>query len=152
MERDYNLICDRCKRNAATHFTKISFNGYMYEELLCDRCFYEKNESPRDFVQSLAAEESCPDCGTTESDIENSAYVGCAECYSHFRAELLPRIQSYHGTTRHIGKRPSAPKGSQQSTERDNLYRMYNIALAEGRNEDAKKIMEYIKGGRRGDR
>ena len=43
----------------------------------------------------LGAERRCPSCGKTLSEIRKTGYLGCADCFDHFRYELIPVIDRF---------------------------------------------------------
>lgn len=118
------MLCERCHRNAATTILTQTVNGHTTTEHLCAECAYQSgftglfNGFP--FSQILSgmnraartSTKRCPKCGATLQEIVNSGHLGCADCYTTFRSELMPTIQSIHGKAAHIGKKPksSIPK------------------------------------------
>jgi len=49
---------------------------------------------------------SCPYCKTRISDLLETGYVGCSECYNVFGEELMNMIYNFQKATKHVGKRP----------------------------------------------
>lgn len=43
----------------------------------------------------------CPNCGITLQQLRQTSHLGCAECYRHFRQQILPAVQRMQGTLRH---------------------------------------------------
>ena len=47
----------------------------------------------------------CSCCDSSFADIAESGKVGCANCYTQFKEELLPYLKRIHGSVKHNGKR-----------------------------------------------
>ena len=85
---------------------------------------------------------SCPNCGTTLADFRRTGLLGCAECYSAFRTEVLAAVRQVQGRMRHTGKVPTAEASNKYALviEQDQLYEGLAHALRDGRYADADKI------------
>ena len=122
------MICQNCGKNEATTHVKRVVNGDTTEMHLCAECAQHLGYGDifsgfglnlddffggflGDTMQKLAApaEQKCPKCGSTFSDIVKSGRLGCGECYRTFYDKLLPSIQRIHGRIKHNGKQVSAP-------------------------------------------
>lgn len=44
---------------------------------------------------------NCPGCGVSLQQLRQTSLLGCAECYRHFREDLLATIQRMQGTVQH---------------------------------------------------
>ncbi len=116
------MLCQRCKKEAATfHLTEI-VKQETRERHLCDGCAQTEGlaikQSPVDLSGMLAqfvlqpgiqelAQLSCPKCKMTFVEFRSSGLLGCAEDYDAFERALLPLIERAHeGNTRHTGKTP----------------------------------------------
>lgn len=61
--------------------------------------------------QSVEPEDKgCPNCGCTLQEINQKGKVGCSNCYVHYKDVLEPLLNKLHGSTKHVGKRPSEEK------------------------------------------
>ena len=72
--------------------------------------------------EAVRAEKSCPACGMTMSEFRRTGLLGCAYCYSAFRAELydtVRKMHGIHGEVRHRGKRPEASAEEKYDSARD---------------------------------
>jgi protein arginine kinase activator len=49
---------------------------------------------------------SCPTCGATLSEFQESGRLGCPSCYQVFTDELNALFTRIHGSTEHGGKHP----------------------------------------------
>ena len=49
----------------------------------------------------------CPKCKTRLSDVEETMFVGCTNCYKLFKDLIDRSAYRYHGRLGHIGKVPS---------------------------------------------
>ncbi len=123
------MLCQNCGKNEATTHVKRVVNGDTTETHLCAECAQHLGYGDifsgfglnlddffggflGDSVQKLAApaEQRCPKCGNTFSDIVSSGRMGCSDCYRTFYDRLLPSIQRIHGRIKHNGKQAPAVK------------------------------------------
>ena len=103
------MLCEKCgKANATTHI-KTVVNGVMREMNLCGHCAAQEgytniqHNSLAGMLASMFGEISsasrvstetrCPVCGAAFSDIAKNGRMGCSECYSVFKQELLPYLK-----------------------------------------------------------
>ena len=49
---------------------------------------------------------TCPQCKTRLSDLLETGYVGCSNCYKVFAKDLYNVIYNYHKADVHVGKKP----------------------------------------------
>jgi protein arginine kinase activator len=123
------MLCDRCKRREATiHITKI-MNGKRIDLNLCSVCAHEQGQLGQqgdfnifddDFFRKMVYPDSpkgdetelqCPTCGMTYSEFNRSGKLGCPDCYTTFREELVPLLRRIHGHSKHAGKVPNRGTG-----------------------------------------
>lgn len=106
------MLCTKCgKRPAAVHM-KQRLNGQEIEEYLCEECAeslwsFGTLDLNKLFSSHFAAPRStltCPGCGMSLADFNNSGRLGCSQCYQSFASQLLPVINKFHGVKRHVGK------------------------------------------------
>lgn len=116
------MLCENCKKNSATTHIHTVINGVVTDKNLCGYCaaklgYSSFSHNPlANMLASMLGEvghskldtKRCECCGSSFSDIAETGKVGCAECYSAFKEELLPYIKRLHGSTSHIGKKPSS--------------------------------------------
>ena len=88
----------------------------------------------------------CPNCGTTLDDFHRSGLLGCATCYTVFRAEVLSAVRYVQGRPCHLGKKPETQAGSkyQLVIEQDQLYESLAQAYRDGRFADAEKMQQRL--------
>lgn len=116
------MLCQNCGKNEATTHIKQIVNGDTTQMHLCAGCaehlgygdiFSGFGFNLEGFFSGLlgenmpmltGAEEKCPKCGSTFSDIAKSGKIGCADCYRKFYDKLLPSLQRIHGKIKHTGK------------------------------------------------
>ena len=53
----------------------------------------------------------CPHCGHTWVRFQQSSRLGCARCYTAFRARLVPLLAGFHRHASHLGKTPASGRG-----------------------------------------
>jgi protein arginine kinase activator len=150
----------------ATHHITELVKSEPHEVHLCEECFHnfmqnsESNEAGLTgggLIKSttglgeaeLEALEKlvCPTCKITFREFRNQGRLGCAQCYSAFREELLPLLENIHGDTRHCGKFPKrAPDDSQKRYQLIKLRNDLRLAIAEESYEEAARIRDQIHG------
>jgi len=64
-----------------------------------------KNEMAEEEI-IFSEELTCPNCKTRISDLRETGYVGCAQCYEVFGREISDMIYNFHKSANHVGKRP----------------------------------------------
>lgn len=115
------MLCENCKKNEATTHIKTVINGKVTSKNLCSYCAAKLgyNHFGHDSLANMLAsvfsdmesdglpEKRCNCCHSRFSDIAETGRVGCAECYKTFKDELMPYIKRLHGSTSHVGKKPS---------------------------------------------
>jgi protein arginine kinase activator len=55
-------------------------------------------------METVAHEETCPECGLTRRELYAEGQMGCARCYEVFAAEVERALMEIHGKSVHIGK------------------------------------------------
>lgn len=122
------MFCDVCdKRNAVINVTRV-INGQKSIVNLCESCankytdgftigsgeysfdnFLSKiiNSNPYSVgqMQTTPETDSCPTCGLSYQNYQDSGRLGCWNCYRHFSPRLEPIFKKIHGSTHHQGKR-----------------------------------------------
>ncbi len=168
------MLCENCKKRTATVFYNENLNGKTRSYSLCGECaakLREKGEleditsmigsfadpfsglhddlfggffgMPKQ--KALGAAKKCPDCGSTYAEIAKSGRVGCPRCYTVFREELAPSIQSVHGTTTHTGTVPSRHRAKMERAEQlKGLKRSLREAIQKEDFEEAARLRDEI--------
>jgi len=54
---------------------------------------------------------ACPQCHYEFKQFQDSNRLGCAACYPHFRAQVLPLLARFHRHASHLGKVPQQAAG-----------------------------------------
>lgn len=75
----------------------------------------------------------CKRCKTRLSDLLETGYVGCEDCYSMFEKDVLPMIYDFHKAVRHTGKRPEIieTKAAKQKQIEELLKRQAEASASE---------------------
>lgn len=117
------MMCEKCKKHPATTHIKTVVNGRLSEINLCSFCAAEEgygsfgklslaNMLASMFGDSIeggkTTKERCSCCQSTFADIVESGRVGCSECYTVFRKELMPSLNRLHGKVKHVGQVPES--------------------------------------------
>lgn len=156
------MMCEKCGKYPATTHIKTVVNGVLSEKNLCSHCAatYGYGASANAglagmlasmlgdvIVSKPASAKKCPVCGSTFSDIAKRGKAGCTECYTTFKAELLPYLKRVHGSTKHMGKVPNnAPLAVVPKEETIESLRMeLNNLVAEEKYEQAAVIRDKIR-------
>jgi protein arginine kinase activator len=120
------MRCDAChEREAVVHLTQIA-DDQIAQVHLCEKCAAEKGvetgtalaKTPLGgFLAQLSVqlpavpgggEVRCPGCGAALADFRETGRLGCAECWTTFRAPLTDLVRRLHGAVRHTGERYAA--------------------------------------------
>ncbi|ORC34447.1 hypothetical protein B4O97_12455 [Marispirochaeta aestuarii] len=116
------MKCELCNENdAVIHIQQIVGNEAK-EIHLCEKCAHENGISSNsdkielslnellngliDFSSRPRRQDTCPTCGGRLKDFRKSGMVGCADCYTTFRDEIVSYLEESVGTVKHAGKYP----------------------------------------------
>lgn len=100
------MKCDMCREGVAVIFVQQISKNSSIELHLCESCAKTRGFSTtenkidislggifHDMVANPASKSAkdaaCPVCGFTLQDIRKQLRVGCADCYQHFRGEIV---------------------------------------------------------------
>lgn len=147
------MLCQRCKKNAATENYVEIINGEKFESHLCAKCsselYGELHSKMSENVcawlfGSSAPKKVCPVCGTTYADYERSGLLGCASCYDVFKEELMPAIKAIQGKVEHVGKVETNNDDLGLHRRLKSLQVQLEAALREKRYVDAGRLNKRI--------
>ena len=144
------MLCQHCKKNTATYNRVDDINGEVFKTHLCQSCYLKlfgglnSLNSVGDinallFGSPSKRRKTCPVCGTTYADYEQTGLLGCASCYDVFKEELLPAIDRIHGKTQLVGKRGT-------NNDDHGLYR--RLKALQEQLEVALRNKQYVEAGR----
>lgn len=148
------MKCQNCANKVAMlHITEI-LSDQNYEEMhLCDDCaqkyLYTAANGKKEIASSdeiKPAEKSCGHCGIKFVDFRNGGRLGCPHDYEVFQSELLPLLESIHGSSRHSGKCPA--RRSRLKDRRGELLRLkkqLDDCIAEEAYEKAAQLRDQIR-------
>ena len=152
------MLCQKCGKSEATTHIRSIVNGKIYERYLCDSCAANediKNSNLSQMLSSMFGEIEIPQksvarcscCGSTYLDVANSGKCGCPQCYFSFYEQLLPYIKRVHGSTEHIGKKPSKNTDEQNTAQEkiDHLTAKLKQYITEEKYEQAAVVRDEIK-------
>lgn len=155
------MMCENCGKNPATTHLKTVVNGVVHENHLCSYCAANGGYtnigglSLTNMLASMFGEsvsngkpisKRCDCCGASFSDIAQSGRVGCSECYTTFKNELLPSLNRLHGKAIHIGNVPSKEEKEQTSYEKIKLLKeKLAEAIKAEEFENAAKLRDEIR-------
>lgn len=148
------MMCDNCGKNPATTHLKTVINGMVKESHLCSYCAAKEGYGGfgklsftnmlasvlGDSMGSKSATKRCECCGASFSDIAQSGRVGCSECYTVFRDELMPSLNRLHGKTLHIGAAPEPIK--EEETKENKIKKLKGELAAAIEKEDFESAVQ----------
>jgi protein arginine kinase activator len=155
------MLCEKCKKKAATVLYKQTVNGVSEQMALCADCANKVSlgglfDDNFNFFGSLfekkprsADEKVCTLCGSTYDQIVRDGKVGCAKCYEVFADRLRPSIERIHGNSRHVGKKPKGDIKHDEHDEKkeklDRLRKELSEAVEQENFEQAAKLRDEIR-------
>ncbi len=156
------MMCDKCGKNPATTHIKTVVNGQLRQTNLCSYCAAKEgynNFGKLSLANMLASmfgesieegkttKERCSCCESSFADIVESGRVGCSECYTVFRKELMPSLNRLHGRVKHIGQAPNCVENIQKNNADivKSLKAQLEKAVATEEYEKAAKLRDEIR-------
>jgi protein arginine kinase activator len=153
------MKCHRCgAREAGVHWLEIS-GDTRHSVWLCADCAATGEREPAaaaipaplvSFLGSglgttagMAA--ACPGCGTTIEDVRRDNRLGCAQCYTVFRATILPLLARFHRHVSHVGKVPGGARPATQQAEISRLRLSLSKAVATEEFERAAGLRDRLR-------
>jgi protein arginine kinase activator len=151
------MICQKCKKAAATLCISQVVNNQKLDIYLCQNCANESaaaglkaavglmGQFPGPFIFGLGhdpyfkikSDARCDVCGKTFSEIRQDGKIGCAHCYEVFQDKLRPIIERIHKSAVHKGSCPANISEAYKTARRLDTLK---AALAEAvRNEEYEK-------------
>jgi protein arginine kinase activator len=172
------VTCQLCtKRPATSHLTELDPDSGQRQELhICATCIQrldlklEHGPPPIAVILGMKSDDAssakikvgdafppaglpkgddrCPHCGLAFSEFGSGKLFGCAHDYTAFGDKVETLLRNYHGTTRHIGRRPgSEPAGAKDkaAAHRVRLDAALRQALVNENYENAAKLRDELK-------
>jgi len=162
------MLCDICHKNEASIFITEIVNGQVTKRAYCEQCYKKREEALTSFpigiafmsaladLAGLTGEEekttrphhvrTCPKCGLTYRDFQQSGFVGCEHCWETFGTELEQILRRIHGSSSHHGKIPHGVSGKVKVTlEIKQLQEQLRSAVQREDFEVAAKLRDKIK-------
>jgi len=157
------MECDNCHNAPAKiHMTEIINENEKRERHLCEKCAEKlgltvKNFSISELLAGIAAGQlsqkdgdvadvACPSCGMTFAEFQGSGRFGCAEGYETFEDLVLPRLERFHDSTRHVGKSPRTGESARsQAGYVRSLRAQLKEAVSQEAYERAAKLRDEIR-------
>jgi len=117
------MLCEKCKKNAATVHMQQFIGGMKKEIHLCQECSFQMDmpisienifQGFLTSLQSMTATMSaknppvapCSRCGMTGEQFKSGGKLGCEACYQAFAKEIEALFKNVQSATRHEGKFP----------------------------------------------
>ena len=159
------MKCQKCNKSATFHITDLTGDGLLALHLCPDCAKHylqpeEEAEAPKitgvlsdqlkleQTAEDLKELDSkkCPICGISFYEFRQAGRLGCPHDYVFFGTELKPLLESVHGETIHVGKRPV--RGAYDSESQTELIRLrgeMKQAVSEENYEKAQEIRDRIR-------
>lgn len=159
------MKCQKCNKSATFHITDLTGDGLLALHLCPDCAKHylqpeEEAEAPKitgvlsdqlkleQTAEDLKELDSkkCPICGISFYEFRQAGRLGCPHDYVFFGSELKPLLESVHGDTVHVGKRPV--RGAYDSESQTELIRLrgeMKQAVSEENYEKAQEIRDRIR-------
>ena len=136
------MKCQKCDKLATFHITDLS-DSQVLALHLCQDCvqdYLQPEKKPKkaptvtniiskqlkigQTAEELAEldDKQCPICGISFFEFRQGGRLGCPNDYTCFYPELEPLLNNVHGSTEHIGKRPS--RGKHDTTSQTELIKL----------------------------
>ncbi len=156
------MLCEKCKKNAATIFYQQIINGEKRENHICEECAVKMQNGVsfdtifKGFLDSFIgmgsagytakSSFSCPTCKLSFDAFKQTGKVGCADCYNAFKEQLVPVLKNIQGSIRHSGKLPKKA-GAELYVKREleNLKNQLKRAVEKEEYEEAAKLRDKIR-------
>lgn len=163
------MLCEKCSKRTATTYIKRTVNGVTKEYHLCPECAAQlgfSNFSLFDdigdiwssffnntgFSHSALSTKRCKTCNSSFDEILESGKMGCPDCYSVFREEILPTLEKIHGNTEYKGGMPEGISVTKEpETEEEKLQADLKAAIENEEFEKAAEIRDKLKEMRKKD-
>ena len=159
------MLGTKCGKRQASVHVEQRLNGQKMEEYLCAQCAEElwgfgtlnlnKVFSSHFGAAQPSLARTCPGCGLSLAEFNSSGRLGCSQCYQSFAQPLLPVINKFHGTRRHIGKAKlhdqmgqlmQDPALANKNYEKLALEKQLNELVQLERFEEAAAVRDKIRG------
>ena len=103
--------------------------------------------APSPHTPQMGSGRRCPTCGMTESELQRTGRVGCADCYKTFEDILTPYIRKLQGATAHVGQAPKTAENPAQPVENpvDSLKAKLSEAVKQENYEEAARLRDEIR-------
>ena len=167
------MLCDDCGHHeAVVHIVQIGPQGRV-EKNLCEKCAAGYGElmpesQPRkimsvdDFLRGMFRQPgeqeekhrqegeplvlTCPNCGMSYADFQQTGKIGCSVCYGTFRRQLEPLLRRIHGTSTHSGKIPRRSGGTLElKQEIKRLRAELKEKVAQEEYEEAARLRDEVR-------
>ncbi len=156
-----HYVCQNCNQARATvHITETM--PEKHERHLCDECaekegvivkqHHPTNTILQEFIKHKAGigggeDHTCPECGLTFREFQQTGQFGCPNDYEVFREHLEPLMERAHeSATRHVGKVPhTADEVLKRQSGLTRLKRELQEAIADENYELAARVRDEIR-------
>lgn len=95
--------------------------------------------------RTTTSDDVCPACGYTLADFEQSGIFGCDVCYSVFSNDIAALLRRIHGSSQHIGSRPTSKRVLLPESDLGNLREKLSSAIQGEDFEEAARLRDLIR-------
>ena len=162
------MKCQKCNKTATFHITDLTGDGLLALHLCpdCAKHYLQPEPDASDadtpkitgvLSEQLKLEQTaeelkeldskkCPICDISFKEFRQAGRLGCPHDYVYFGTELKPLLESVHGKSQHVGKRPQRGAYDPESqTELIKLRGAMKLAVSRENYEKAKEIRDRIR-------
>ncbi len=163
------MLCQFCKKNAATIKISNVLNYKKIEINLCSKCAEEKGVNnpmgalPHVFENFIAelvgkeffrrterpVEKKCKACGLSWESFEETGLLGCDICYQTFQDHLDIVLCRIHGSNHHIGSRPKSKRQRISEAELGRIKGELDDAIKSEDFERAAELRDIVRDAQR---
>lgn len=140
------MKCDICQTRPAVIFVQQVSRNSSVELHLCEQCAKERGFSTSGNKIDISlgnlfsdvmekkdqggdAAHTCPSCGCSMNDIRKHKKAGCAECYRHFRAEIIALLRQDGVEYSYTGTLPEKKDGEPVRATPEQLKKELQLAI-----------------------
>jgi len=148
--------CSGCKKTATIHLTQI-VDHKIYKIDMCEDCVFkdavsDPGMSLGEIISQDVSHDSanpgltCPNCGATHRELQETGRFGCSECYHTFAESIEGSLRRFQAGLHHEGKQPHRSENRKELQERlRGLQESLSAAVSEERFEEAALLRDQIR-------
>ena len=154
------MLCEKCKQNEACYHSTLIVNGAKTSTNLCADCARKEGlmkDETKDFFDNIFDNFNsffnmnglddfiCPTCQTNFNEYRLNNFLGCPDCFSNFKKDLLDILEEKNNKIDDEKIEFCTPKKTKEEKQLDDLQSQLASAIKDERYEDAGEINKKIK-------